>query len=77
MHGGGLYANNPQEHGWTTFPPGQNLPTETVHIDQCATGLQDTAGEHIKKPTNITSNDETIVKPFERLKCNGQHVHAQ
>eukprot|EP00959_Pyramimonas_sp_CCMP1952_P055317 1156344-Pyramimonas_sp.AAC.1 len=49
----------------------------TVHIDQCATGLKDTAGYYIKKPTNITGNDETILKPLERLKCNGQHVHAQ
>eukprot|EP00959_Pyramimonas_sp_CCMP1952_P199362 4170261-Pyramimonas_sp.AAC.1 len=49
----------------------------TARIDHCATGLKDTAGDYIQKPTNITSNDEAILKPLERLKCNGQHVHAQ
>eukprot|EP00959_Pyramimonas_sp_CCMP1952_P029332 615772-Pyramimonas_sp.AAC.1 len=34
----------------------------TVRIDQCATGLEDTTGDYIQKLTNITSNDETILK---------------
>ena len=49
----------------------------SIGIDQCATGLRDDFGDYIKKPTDITSNDETILKPFATFRCNGSHVHAQ
>eukprot|EP00959_Pyramimonas_sp_CCMP1952_P453812 9468867-Pyramimonas_sp.AAC.1 len=49
----------------------------TARIDQCATGLMDTAGDYIKKPTDITSNDEAILKPFGLLKCNGTCMRSR
>eukprot|EP00959_Pyramimonas_sp_CCMP1952_P098836 2066494-Pyramimonas_sp.AAC.1 len=58
----------------------QHHNEDLPYISYCgkiATGPKDTAGDYIKKPTDITSNDEAILKPFERLKCNGKHVHAQ
>eukprot|EP00959_Pyramimonas_sp_CCMP1952_P066079 1379746-Pyramimonas_sp.AAC.1 len=41
MHGGGLYANNPQEHGWTIFPHGKkNLPTDRTSRPRASTNVR-------------------------------------
>merc|ERR1712113_241596 len=62
-------------HPWKELAQRNHIVS--MGIDQCATGLRDDFGDYIKKPTDITSNDEAILRPFATFRCNGRHVHAQ
>eukprot|EP00959_Pyramimonas_sp_CCMP1952_P133752 2797046-Pyramimonas_sp.AAC.1 len=47
-----------------------------VNMDQCTTGLRDSHGVLIRKPTEIMANHRLLLTPFERKRCSGHHQHA-
>eukprot|EP00959_Pyramimonas_sp_CCMP1952_P092191 1929602-Pyramimonas_sp.AAC.1 len=59
---------------WTTLAKSKG--TCKVNVDQCATGLLDSHGALIRKPTEIMANHRLLLTPFERKRCTGQFQHA-
>ena len=51
---------------------------KVVHriFHQCRTGQRAACGRLAKKPTQLYASHEALVAPFEDLKCNGRHEHA-
>eukprot|EP00959_Pyramimonas_sp_CCMP1952_P460440 9479870-Pyramimonas_sp.AAC.1 len=45
-------------------------------MGQCTTGLRDSHGVLIRKPTDIMANHCLLFTPFERRRCAGHHQHA-
>ena len=60
---------------WTQVirQPGFNKVT----FDQCMTGLKDSKGTPMKKPTEIAANDDELLIPFAKYTCDGRHDHSQ
>ena len=50
--------------------------TVGIIIDQCAAGAVDSHQMPVQKPTEMTANEETLLRPLERMKCNRQHEHG-
>ena len=48
-----------------------------INIDQCMTGLKDSYGIPIKKPTEMYANHPALLDPFNKYKCDGSHYHSQ
>ena len=45
-------------------------------FDQCMVDQRASCGRLAKKATELVASSPLLVKPFEGLKCNGRHVHA-
>ena len=61
-------------HPWLEVQKDPKVKAQTM--DQCMVGWKDDYEQEVKKPTEWTSNNETLVKPMRRFSCNGQHDHA-
>eukprot|EP00959_Pyramimonas_sp_CCMP1952_P259134 5417433-Pyramimonas_sp.AAC.1 len=59
---------------WTTLATCKG--TCKVNMDQCTTGLRDSHGVLIRKPTEITANHRLLITLFERKRCVGHHQNA-
>eukprot|EP00959_Pyramimonas_sp_CCMP1952_P224601 4696402-Pyramimonas_sp.AAC.1 len=66
--------------GWVRYYHGRHWPnsmgTCKVNMDQCTTGLRDSHGVVIRKPTEIMANHRLLPTPFERRRCARHHQHA-
>ena len=59
---------------WTALA--KRKVTRKAIMDQCCTGLCDSYGTPIKKPTEMMANYEAILQPFRSQVCAGYHKHA-
>ena len=59
------------------WPQVQKDPeVKTLTIDQCMTGQKDRAGQPVKKPTEMTANNEILLEPMRYFVCDNSHEHA-
>eukprot|EP00959_Pyramimonas_sp_CCMP1952_P324535 6792858-Pyramimonas_sp.AAC.1 len=59
---------------WTTLANSKGKCK--VHMGQCITGLRDSHGVLMRKPTETMANHRLLLTPFERKRCDGHHPHA-
>eukprot|EP00959_Pyramimonas_sp_CCMP1952_P041212 862039-Pyramimonas_sp.AAC.1 len=45
-------------------------------MDQFTTGLRDSHGVLLRKPTEIMANHRLLFTPFELRRCGGHHQHS-
>ena len=48
-----------------------------IVFDQCRTGLVTAQGGIIRKPTELVSNSEELLRPLVGLTCRGDHQHVE
>ena len=76
----GILHENPKGSWLFDEPPWPTVlkrPT-TIHVvvDQCTMGLKTRDGLPAKKPTVLYSNSSHLLKPFENMRCKGNHEHG-
>lgn len=59
------------------WPDVMERPTTVqVIVDQCTMGLKTKEGLPAKKPTVLVSNSELLLRPFQSMRCKGNHEHG-
>ena len=54
-------------------------PTQFLsdNFDLCSTGLEDSKGAPMRTPTEVSANDDHLLIPFKKHKCDGSHEPSQ
>eukprot|EP00959_Pyramimonas_sp_CCMP1952_P156497 3272953-Pyramimonas_sp.AAC.2 len=66
---------------WPHIPPWTTSSKRTgtckVNVGECSTGLRDSHGVLMRKPSEIRANHRLLLTPFGRKRCSGHHQHVR